>query len=469
MKPTLEVARAYTWKGKILLGILRFLLRIISWFKAKDFEVPPFEYHEDPRHFKLKDVIFLAYKYYFRPPFEDGASGRVRRFFEENPPFFSIPSDFTVESRLTLHAAGDLMPYEWVQKRFCKNIWDDIAEDFFNADLKFANLESPLDTRRPASLVPEIMLSNMNFNANAEMFDIFNAPPPYLRRFGTFDVLSTANNHALDMDEQGVLATIHFLRQKGILHVGTAINERERLNIPIIEKKGVKIAFVAYTYSMNAFTNPPDKTWLVNHLEVNQPDCDLTPLVNDVKYARQRLKADIVVLSLHFGNAYQPYPCEHILKNTQRIFDESGVDVLLGTHPHNIQPMAGLDFYCPMRKEKRKGFVIFSMADFIAFDTFNWCHLPVYLKMSFVKGFDKNGKQKIFIEKAEAIPVFACATYRNRENRSLRLLDAHKAMQQIRNNTPPQYLTSPNIKKLKELFFLYENYFAFNQKGKTNI
>jgi poly-gamma-glutamate synthesis protein (capsule biosynthesis protein) len=464
MKPSFKVVRAYTWKGKLLLAVLRALLRIVSWFKGKNFEQPPLYYHEDPRHFKLKDVIFLAYKYYFRPPFNDGAEGRVRRFFEENPPIFALPTLFKVEKRISLHAAGDLMPYEWIQKRFCINIWDDIAEDFFNADIKFANLESPIDTRRPTSLVPEIMLSNMYFNASTEMFDIFNAPPRFKQRFGAFNVLSTANNHALDMGEQGVLATINFLRQKGIFHVGTAINEQDRLNIPVIEKHGVKIAFVAYTYSMNALTNPNGKAWLVNHLEVNQPDCDLTPLVNDVKYARQSLHADIVVLSLHFGNAYQPYPCEHILKNTQRIFQECGIDILLGTHPHNIQPMARIDFDCPLRKVRRAGFVIFSMADFIAFDVFNWCHLPVYLKMSLVKGTDAHGKRQVLIEKADAIPVFACATYKNKEERSLRLLNAHTALRQLDEQHPPQYLTKNNAKKLKELMSLYKNYFAFNQQ-----
>ncbi|NJN35494.1 MAG: CapA family protein [Saprospiraceae bacterium] len=105
---------------------------------------------------------------------------------------------------------------------------------FFDADIRFANLETPIDPSKPAALVPEVMLNNMNFNGSAAMFDIFNAqnlsqqPADDAGRNLTqrnvgrkigFDVLSTANNHSLDMGETGVFATLDFLSEKKLVQL----------------------------------------------------------------------------------------------------------------------------------------------------------------------------------------------------------------------------------------------------------
>ncbi|NJN35495.1 MAG: hypothetical protein HC817_15770 [Saprospiraceae bacterium] len=72
---------------------------------------------------------FFAYKYYFKPPLEDDAQGEVVAFFKQNPPIFE-EKKLLSHTELTLSAAGDLMPYEWIQPAFCPHLWDDIATDF---------------------------------------------------------------------------------------------------------------------------------------------------------------------------------------------------------------------------------------------------------------------------------------------------------------------------------------------------
>ncbi len=472
----MKIVRAFSIWGRFLVAILRLLLRIVSIFKGKKWNVPPQGFHDDPRHFRLKDILFFAYKYYFKPPVVDDADGKVRLFFEENPPSFEdqqidFEENFTQKTSVTLHAAGDLMPYEWIRPAFCPHLWDDIADVFFSADLHFANLETPIDPARPAALVPEIMLNDMLFNGDEAMFTLFNnenlgknAPPQYSPLKKGFDVLSTANNHALDMGEKGVATTIEYLKNKNIKHVGTAISEAAQQDFPIFEKNNIKIAFIAYTYSMNQLTNPDGKSWLVNHIEINQPDCDLSPIRRDVQHAHAR-GADVVVLSLHFGNAYQTLPGAHILENTKRVFETCGVDVILGSHPHNPQPSARFDFDCPIRGERRAGFVVFSLADFIAFDIFNWCHLPLIAKLKFEKGISiKNNLEKTIVSFAQTQPVFVCGTYRNATNRDLRLLDAQKLVEKIKKNTPPQYLDTENAQKVLALMDWHEKHIAFNQK-----
>lgn len=459
MLPDIPTITAYTPQGKALVATLRGLLHGIYMWRGKKWKRPPPYFHEDPRRFTKSDLLFFAYKYYFKPPLESDDTEGVENFFLQNPPVFSTKENIINE--VTLTAAGDLMPYEWIQKRFCPHLWDDIADDFFSSDLTFANLETPIDTSKPASLVPEVMLSDMNFNGDVEMFYLFQNKESHDKRRGKgdsgFDVLSTANNHSLDMGEEGVYETIEFLENKNIAFTGTASSEEERANFPIIEKNGIKIAFIAYTFSMNQHVNPKDKPFLVNHLEVNQPNIDLSPLKRDVALARER-GAEFVILSLHFSNAYQAYPNSHIVKNAQRIFDECGVDVILGGHAHNVQPIARYDFVCPFSQKPKAGLVLFSFSDFIAYDIFNGCHLSVYLKLKI----GKNTEGAVFLTNVEAVPVYACGVYHNKNKRDLRLLDAKKWLAKIEKEGKPDFMTDWNVKELKSLMSFYDQFFCKN-------
>lgn len=463
MLPEIPTVTAYTLRGKALVSALRGLLHLVQYWYGKKWSSPPPHFHEDPRLFTKSDLLFFAYKYYFKPTLESDNTEGVEKFFLNNPPIFSTPKNITNE--VTLSAAGDLMPYEWIQKRFCPHLWDDIADDFFSSDLTFANLETPLDTSKPASLVPEVMLSDMNFNADEEMFELFQGKGDKQqargRRKGAndqgFDILSTANNHSLDMGESGIFKTIEYLETQNIAFTGTARSAEERANFPIIERNRIKTAFIAYTFSMNQYTNPTDKPFLVNHLEVNQPDIDLSPLARDVALARER-GAEFVILSLHFSNAYQAYPNAHIVRNAQRIFDECGVDIILGGHAHNIQPMARYDFKCPFTQKPKAGLVLFSFSDFIAYDIFNGCHLSVYLKLKISK--DTEGG--VFLSDVEPVPVYACGVYHNKNKRDLRLLDAKKWLTKIENEGKPDFMTDWNVKELRYLMQFYDDFFAKN-------
>jgi Bacterial capsule synthesis protein PGA_cap len=452
MKPV----KAFTPQGKFLIFILRILLAILHCIKGRDWQTPPLNFHEDPRHFRFKDILFFAYKYYFKSPIADDANGKIIDFIKNTPPQYRDTDDSSISrstggsSVLHITAAGDLMPYEWIQKQYCPHLWDDIENDFFNADITFANLETPVNIKKPASLVPEVMLNDMNFNANEDIFDVFKGKK--------FTVLSTANNHSLDMGETGVHKTIEFLEQQKVLFTGTARSEKERLDYPVIEKKGIRVAFIAYTFSMNKYTNPVEKPYLVNHLEVNQPDVDLTPLKELIFHAKTVRKADFIVLSLHYGNAYQAYPGAHIVENTKRIFKECGVDVILGGHAHNVQPMARYDFVCPFSQEAKQGFVLFSFGDFIAYDIFTWGHLSVYLKLKI----GQNTEGVCFLQEATPVPVYACGTYKNKRNRDLRLLDAHKTLDLIKKNETPPFMTPKNVAELKHLMSFYQAHFALN-------
>jgi hypothetical protein len=458
MKQLLNACHAFTPEGRLMVFLMRIASKLIRFFAGKEFDTPLKNYLEDAYYFKFpsKDLLYFVYKYYYSPPTVDDNNGKTKAHFQ-NQNFKNLPPEgFVEKTSMTMTAAGDLMPYEWIKKEYCSELWDDIGEDFFKSDLVFANLETPINTSKPTSYVPEMMLKNMYFNGSAEMFDIFNGN----KKYKGFDVLGTANNHSLDMGEDGLVATLDFLDEKKIKYIGTSRSEKARDEFPILEKNGIKIAFLAYTFSMNKMQNPIKKPYLCNHLELNREKINLQLLKNQVVTAKNR-GADIVVASVHYGNAYQVFPSEHVIKNTHRFFDECGIDIVLGGHAHNIQPMENYDFHCPISGEKKKGFAIYALGDFIAYDIFTWGHLPVYLKMKISKGI-LEGKEKCILSEVVATPVYVCGEYVSRKNRNLRMFDLQKLKKRIKNGDKTLVLSDFSKKEVAYLDHFYHDFFGKN-------
>ena len=233
-----------------------------------------------------------------------------------------------------MSAGGDLIPYKCIQPRHSRHLWEEAGPFFFQNDIVFANLETVADVSQAYSAAPEIMLHDMYFNIQAESFSVFSGNHQYKG----YDVLSTANNHTMDMGENGILATQEFLRSRNIAYCGTSRSAEERDDFPIVERNGIKTAFLAYTFSLNKESLPAGKEWLCNHILLNEPNPDISLIVYQAKLARAR-GADMVVASLHMGCAYQAYPSMHTVKNIHRICREADIDIVLGGHPHNLQPM----------------------------------------------------------------------------------------------------------------------------------
>ncbi len=465
---------AYTMRGRILVIILRFLYWFVSLFYGEKWKKPPINFEENPAFYTFKDVLFLGYKYYFSPPNE--FPNEIIKYFKNQKLDFSLPNNFVAQTQITISAGGDLMPYEWIQKKYTKHLWDEVGAFFFENDIVFANLETPINLAFPPSYVPEVMLNDMLFNADEEMFDIFNGNTGNKPTFKGFDVLSTANNHSLDMGEEGVLSTIDFLDKKQIKHTGTSKNKENRQNFPIIERKGIKIAFIAYTYSLNKFLDIKDKEYLVNHLRVNYAECtetDIWPIIEDVALAYKR-GADLVVLSLHTGNAYQALPSAHTIKMYHKIFEKTGVDVILGSHPHNPQPMEQYNFVCPIKKINKKGFCIYSLADFVAYDIFVWDRLIPLLKLTVQKGTITNTQNGVLevISHTQLTHVILKPVYNwgtknvkkdNQKNtetvgREMRFLDLKETLKLVQNNQKPSFMTEKCVQELYLLNDFYEKY-----------
>lgn len=363
-----------TLQGKVLCFLLRIICAVLAVFKGKEWERPILNFEENPLRYRFSDILYFAYKYYYRPPIK-AETPELENYFHSQK--FPLADAHTLQNCISISVGGDLMPYAWLTKESCKNLWDKLGPWYFSSDIVFANLETPIAPSKKPGIVPEVMLSNMYFNGTEEMFHIFNGNGQYKGH----DVLSTANNHSLDQGADGLMETLHFLDKQGIQSTGTQLSDEKR--IAIVERDGIRFAFVAATYCLNAIEPKSEEQHLVNLGPYNQVDCDLSEL--DALVQQARAQADVVLLSLHTGNAYQAYPSQHTTDIMHRIFALCEPDAILGSHPHNPQAPEYYSYTGSKSGEEKKGLCIYSQGDFVAYDIFTWCHFHLGFKLYFAK------------------------------------------------------------------------------------
>jgi hypothetical protein len=392
-KNNFQTCKAITPKGRAQVAFLDFIFGLVAVFYGKKWKYTLKNFEEDPFYFTWRDSLYLGYKYYFRIPWQRHAD--LRQTLKQVQGDASSQHDAAVTSSISL--GGDLMPYEHIHKNTCKNLWDECGEFFFSSDIVFANLETPVDLNKPVSLVPEVMLNDMHFNGNEEMFEIFSGNGKYKG----FDVLSIANNHSLDQGKEGLLNTMNFLQSKNILYCGASSSPETVNDFPIIERKGISFAFLAYTFSLNKFSCS-DEPWLCNHLRLNKPGEDFSLIKKQTEIARSR-GAEVVILSLHMGNAYQLFPDEHIIENTQRIARETEAEVIVCNHAHNPQPWE-IYQWKNQHGENKQSIIFYALGDFVAYDIFVLAQQTLMVKLHFTR---ENGKVKMLEPEVRLVNTIA--------------------------------------------------------------
>jgi poly-gamma-glutamate synthesis protein (capsule biosynthesis protein) len=243
---------------------------------------------------------------------------------------------------LSLVAVGDILMHQDVKAAAAREqggfsaLWADLVPLFQGADLAFGNLETPVapTTGRPG--VP------FQFNAPETL-------PAALRASG-FTVLATANNHAYDQGPRGVRETLERLRSEGLVAIGSGTDRAQAETLQILERQGFKVAFLGFTDLFNIDLNRRATEPWVRPL-------DLEPALQAVRAARSQ--ADLVVVSLHWGNEYQHLPTKRQRDIAQALV-AAGCDVLLGHHPHVLQPVEWL------AADGRKALVAYSLGNFIS-------------------------------------------------------------------------------------------------------
>ncbi|MDZ7646459.1 MAG: CapA family protein [Cytophagales bacterium] len=235
----------------------------------------------------------------------------------------SLPASAQDTLRLSVLFVGDIMQhdsniaaaYDATSKKYnYASCFEYVAPILRSADLAIGNLELTL-AGSPYKGYPQ-----------------FSAPDALaveLKRAGV-DVLVTANNHSLDRRRKGLERTLSVLDSLEILHTGTFRDSAERSSVyPLmVEKNGFTFSLLNYTYGTNGI--PVTKPNIVNLI-------DTVTIKADLEKARAQ-HADAIIVFMHWGAEYQSLPNQEQKKLAALCLRE-GAKLVIGAHPHVLQPM----------------------------------------------------------------------------------------------------------------------------------
>jgi len=167
-----------------------------------------------------------------------------------------------------------------------------------------------------------------------------------------FDVVNIANNHMLDKGASGLSSTMNFWNGiEGITLIGGYKDMEDYSDVRIITVNDIRIAFLSYTFSTNGLTLPSSSSLIIPFPEENVVD-------KQIVYAKEN--ADYIIVSVHWGEENTFVPNEE-QKNFALFLSERGVDVILGHHPHVIQPIEWLE-----RPDGGRTLCVYSLGNFMA-------------------------------------------------------------------------------------------------------
>ncbi len=257
--------------------------------------------------------------------FLTGACGRSSAINESESTAIADSIAATQPAKATLYFVGDAMQHQAQLDRARElgggsfsyaGCFDLIAPTVKAADYAVVNLEVPLGGGK----------------GGYTGFPCFSAPDEFalaLKDAG-FDLFLTANNHTLDRKDYGLRRTLQVLDSLQVDHIGTYDDKAERTAlVPFIKDiNGIKVAFLNYTYGTNGITASQGA-------EVSL--IDRKAMAQEIKLAREK-GAELVCVCVHWGIEYQltEHPSQRSLAD---FLVEQGVDMIIGGHPHVIQPM----------------------------------------------------------------------------------------------------------------------------------
>ena len=313
----------------------------------------------------------------------------------------------------TLSAIGDIMchntqyldAYDKTTDTYdFSYVFDDISLYTKTADICVGNLETTFAGE-------EVGYSS---------YPTFNTPDSLayeLKDIG-LDVLSTAGNHALDKGFDGLSRTIDVLNDADISHLGTYKTEEDQNKTLIKYVKGIKIAFVNYAYGTNGIQIPSDKSFCVNLIDENLMK---TQLDNAKKE-----NPDIIIACMHWGNEYKTTQ-NSTQEDLANFLFQNGVDIILGTHPHVLEPMEKRTVTLEDGTTK-DGFVIYSLGNFISDQNAENTRNSIILNLDITKHVDG----KITIDNYEYIPIYMYKD-KSKEKQKMKLLDINKTIYNYEN------------------------------------
>lgn len=261
------------------------------------------------------------------------------------PGFTPAPAPTPVTYRTTLGAIGDILLHN--------TVYQDAAADGGSYDFQpmLSLVAEKLD--KPGILVAnqESLMGGSGLGLSS--YPLFNSPfeiGDALKEAGV-DLVTMANNHTLDKGEKGILAATERLNRIGLPYAGAYASPEDREAIRILESRGIRFAFLAYTCSTNGIPVPSDKPYLVALADGERMREEL---------ARAGGMADFTVVSMHWGTENETLPNAEQREWARKLADW-GADIIIGTHPHVLQPAEWIP-----RSDGGRTLVLYSLGNFLS-------------------------------------------------------------------------------------------------------
>lgn len=276
------------------------------------------------------------------------------RMFYEHPlqwirnlPPVSFDSSQTQQD-FTIVMVGDVLLHDRIEAS-C------LGEDGqYHYESLFRNVRNEISQADLALVNQEVIIGGESLGV--EGYPCFNAPFALADTLADtgFDVILHGTNHALDRGKQGLLNCLENWNTTypDISILGIHNSKQSYDQVPIIEKNSYRIAVLNYTYGTNGITLPSDLPYGVSYLEQSK-------VISDLIYAKEH--ADFTIVCPHWGTEYS-LKSTNEQKNWVKLFAEYGADLVIGTHPHVLEPVVLYEF-----DDRNDLLVYYSLGNFV-----NW-------------------------------------------------------------------------------------------------
>lgn len=262
-------------------------------------------------------------------------------------------------AKATLSAVGDIMVY-------ASQVEDAKKED---GSYDFLPSLASVSTLLTAS---DITVGNFEANFSGEPYDgfpNFSAPPSLADTLASlgFDILQTANTYSIQKGMTGLSGTIGVIRDAGMDTLGTYLSaaDKEEHQVVTREVNGIKIAFIAFTKSVNNMTIPTGSEYAVDLLctdyDTTYSSLDRSAITAAVEAAKAQ-DPDVIVAMLHWGSEFES-DISSLQTEAAKLLIDNGVDVILGSHPHIVGKMEFQDV--KVNGKDKRVFIAYSLGNFL--------------------------------------------------------------------------------------------------------
>lgn len=250
-------------------------------------------------------------------------------------------------SKVTLLAVGDNLIHNTL---IAAGEQEDGSLDYTSL---YANIKPEIEKFDISVIDQETILGGSSFDYTG--YPMFNSPWEIGEAAidAGFDIFNCATNHTMDMGWPGIEKEIEFFsKHPEAVALGVNSDENSYNQITYYEKNGITFAMLNYTYGTNGIPLPDDKPWCVNLLEKDK-------VTKDIKEARKH--ADVVIVFPHWGTE-NSHDISDYQEEYTKLFSDLGVDIVIGCHPHVIQPVKWVE----NKETGKKMLVYYSLGNFIS-------------------------------------------------------------------------------------------------------